>query len=89
MPDNHCSIGSQRARHQNAGFQVLDSAKTSLEAGRADQVIAELAPILLEEAGSASHGPLSSRQSILEGLQLLQVKFCLLYLYPPQDGRTK
>ena len=68
---------------------MLDSAKTNLEGGRADQVIAELAPILLEEAGSASHGPLSSRQSILEGLQLLQVSMCLLYLYLPQGGRTQ
>lgn len=68
---------------------MLDSAKTNLEGGRADQVIAELAPILLEEAGSASHGPLSSRQSILEGLQLLQVSLCLLYLYLPQSGWTQ
>ena len=68
---------------------MLDSAKTNLEGGRADQVIAELAPILLEEAGSASHGPLSSRQSILEGLQLLQVSLCLLYLYLPQGGWTQ
>lgn len=55
-------------------MQILESAKAHLEAGRADQVIAELAPLLLDEAGAAGSVIMSNKQCILEGLQLLQVK---------------
>jgi hypothetical protein len=71
-------LTARQHQYHSAEFQVLDSAKTNLERGRADQVIAELAPILFEKSGSANHSALSSRQSILEGLQLLQVSLCLL-----------
>ena len=53
-------------------MQVLESAKAHLEGGRADRVIAELGPMLLNEASVPGHGAFTTKQCILEGLQLLQ-----------------
>lgn len=53
-------------------MQVLESAKAHLAGGRADQVIAELGPMLLNEASVLGPGAFTTKQSILEGLQLLQ-----------------
>ncbi len=53
--------------------KVMEAAKAHYEGGRADLVIAELAPLLLSEAGAAGKGPLSKPKTILEGLQVLQV----------------
>ena len=53
-------------------MQVLESAKAHLEGGRADSVIAELGPVLLNEASVQGHGAFTTKQCILEGLQLLQ-----------------
>ena len=58
---------------ETSSVKVMEAAKAHFESGRADLVIAELAPLLLEEAGAPSKGPLSKPKSILEGLQVLQV----------------
>ena len=54
--------------------KVMETAKAHFECGRADLVVAELRPLLLDEAGVAGKGPLSRPKSILEGLQVLQVR---------------
>ena len=51
----------------------MEAARVHCEGGRADLVITELAPLLLDEDGVAGKGPLSKPKSILEGLQVLQV----------------
>ena len=55
-------------------MQVLESAKAHLEGGRADQVITELGPVLLSKASVQGRGAFTTKQCILEGLQLLQAK---------------
>ena len=50
----------------------MESAKVHFENGRADLVVAELAPLLLDEAGVAGQGP-AKTNSTLQGLQVLQV----------------
>ena len=54
-------------------MNVMEAAKAHFETGRADLVVAELVPLLLQEAGAPSKGLLSKPKSILEGLQVLQV----------------
>ena len=54
-------------------MKVMETAKANYDGGRPDLVIAELAPILYNEAGVAGKEPLSRPKSILEGLQVLQV----------------
>ena len=53
--------------------KVMESATAHFENGRADLVVAELEPLLLDEAGVAGQGPLSKTNSTLQGLQVLQV----------------
>ena len=53
-------------------MQILESAKAHLKGGRADAVIAELGPILVDEASVQGRGAFTTKQCILEGLQLLQ-----------------
>lgn len=54
-------------------LKAMESATAHFENGRADLVVAELEPLLLDEAGVAGQGPLSKTNSTLQGLQVLQV----------------
>lgn len=65
-----CAMATQLT---NNSVKVMETAKAHFESGRADLVVAELGPLLLDEAGVAGKGPLSRPKSILEGLQVLQV----------------
>lgn len=59
-------------------MKVLEAGKVHCEDGRADLVVAELAPLLFDEGSFAGKGAFSRPKSALEGLQVLQVGLALL-----------